>query len=304
MFAVAPLPAVALIPTTSPAGSTALAGARPVAAGAELLAAAPTPSPLVTPSPSPNRLLGMIRAKFRSHRPPPPYVTYTLVRFQLTDHGDTDFVESYTYHVWCRTSDRAALGRKVFRDFARGPLEFQRPAFNEDRDPGPPTADVFEPAPVHSQPIDFVPSPEATAPPQIAAVTAVGEFDYNVDSVEYEGDEVHLHLIPRRDPDRNRLRDIWADKTTLELRKLVATDKLFIEKGPTYGVKFTILMGAVDGHPVVTDIHGEVGDNYDGDGKNVDYHFRDIKFPDSLPAWYFDPKTYHSHPEEGGDSPT
>jgi hypothetical protein len=261
------------------------------------------PAGLAPASPSPQRMLGLIRAKFRSHRPPPPYETYTLVRFQLTDHGDTDFVGSYTYHVWERNSDRAALGRRVFRDFARGPLEFQRPAFNEARDPGPPTADIFEPAPLHPHPVEFVPTPEpsGTAPPEIAAVTTVAEFDYVVDAEDIEGDQVHLHLVPRRDPDRNRLRDICADKTTLELRKLIATDKLFIDRGPTYGVKFTILMGSVDGVPVVTDIKGEVGDNYDGDGKNVDFHFRDIKFPQSLPAWYFDAKQYAQH---DGDAPS
>jgi hypothetical protein len=272
---------------------------------APLLAAAappPAPPPVAVDSgtPTPQRYLGLIRAKFRSHRPPPLYESYTLVRFQLTDHGDTDFVESYTYHVWVRNTDRAALGRKVFRDFARGPLEFQRPAFNADRDPGPPTADVFEPAPIHPQPVEFVPTPEVagTAPPEIANVRTVGEFDYHVDSAEVEGDQLHLHMSPLRDPDRNRLRDIYVDKTTLELRKLIATDKFFIQQGPTYGVKFTILMGAVDGVPVVTDIHGEVGDNYDGDGKNVDFHFRDIKFPDAMPAWYFDAKTYHSHEDD------
>jgi len=265
----------------------------------------PVPAPTLSPSPTPQRMLGLIRAKFRSHRPPPPYVQYSLERFQLTDHGDIDYVDSYKYHIWCRSSDRAALGRKVFRDFARGPLEFQRPAFNSDRDPGPPTADVFEPAPIKAQPIEFVPTPEAadtSSPALIARVSTTAEFDYNVVSLEYEGDQVHLHLEPRRDPERNRLRDIWADKTTLELRKLIATDKLFVDKGPTYGVLFTILMGSVDGHPVVTDIHGEVGDNYDGDGKNVDYHFRDIKFPDSLPAWYFDAKQYAGH--ENTDAPS
>jgi hypothetical protein len=286
------LPAVALGFAFGPAAATLGAGT------------APAPVATSSPLPSPQRMLGLIRAKFRSHRPPPPFVTYTLERFQLTDHGDIDYVESYKYHIWCRTSDRAALGRKVFRDFARGPLEFQRPAFNEERDPGPPTADVFEPAPVHSQPIEFVPTPEPTdtGPAVIASVSTTGEFDYNVESMTIEGDQIHLHIEPRRDPERNRLRDIWADKTTLELRKLVATDKLFVERGPTYGVMFTILMGSVDGHPVVTDIHGEVGDNYDGDGKNVDFHFRDIKFPDSLPEWYFDPKQYKGH--EDTDAPS
>lgn len=109
---------------------------------------------------TPDQMLAKIRQVFRSHRPPPPYITYTLVREQLTEQGFPDFVWSYTYHIWCRSSDRAALGRKVFRDNARGPLEFLRPEFNQDRDPGPPTADVFERAPEHPQPIDVVPTPE------------------------------------------------------------------------------------------------------------------------------------------------
>jgi hypothetical protein len=80
------------------------------------LAAAPTETPIALPSPE--RLLYLIRRKFRSHRPPPPYVTYTLVRAQLTDYGDPpypDLSNSYTYHIWCRTIDDACLGRKVFR---------------------------------------------------------------------------------------------------------------------------------------------------------------------------------------------
>lgn len=43
-----------------------------------------------TPLPSPDRLLAMIRRQFRSHRPPPPYVTYTLVRSQTLDDGYPD----------------------------------------------------------------------------------------------------------------------------------------------------------------------------------------------------------------------
>ncbi len=85
----------------------------------------------------------MIRSAFRAHRPPPPYVTYTLERVQKIEQGYPDYVNSYTYHLWCRSADRACLARKVFRDTYRGDPEFQRPAFNEDRDPGPPTADLF-----------------------------------------------------------------------------------------------------------------------------------------------------------------
>ena len=96
-----------------------------------------TPAPASTDTPSPTRMLGLIRAKFRSHRPPPPYVVYTIERKQNISEGYPDYLESYTYHVWLRSSDRGALARKVYRDYFRGFLEFQRPAFNEARDPGP-----------------------------------------------------------------------------------------------------------------------------------------------------------------------
>lgn len=257
-----------------------------------------TPAPAVSPSPTPARLLGLIRAKFRSHRPPPPFVVYTIERKQLTEQGYPDYVDSYKEHIWERNSDRAALSRRIFRNINRGDPVFERPAFNSDRDPGPPTADLFEPAPAHPHPITFVPTPEPAESqlPVIGVVTAVGEFDYRVDSVETVGDQLHLQVSPTRDPDRNRLREIWVDKQTLELRKIVATDKLFIlGTSDVYGVTFTITVGSLQGIPIVTDIHGVVGDGYSGDGSTVDYTFRDISFPESLPDWYFDQGQYKSH---------
>ena len=261
-------------------------------------AAVPTAAP--SPLPSAERVLGLIRRKFRSHRPPPPFETYTLERRQLADNGYPDYVSSYTYHIWCRSVDRACLGRKVFNDDYYGSLEFLRPAFNEARDPGPPTADVFEPAPVHSRPVEFVPTPEPTnAPLIIGSVRALGEFEYKVKAMAVEGDLVHLSLTPVRDPDRNRLREIYADKTTYELVKLIATDKLFTgDRGPVYPVTFTYTMSNIRGTPVVTDLHGIVGGGYTGDGVDVDFHFKDIAFPRSLPSWYFDARTYASHKDD------
>ena len=42
-------------------------------------------------------------------------------------------------------------------------------------------------------------------------------------------------------------------------------------------------------------IHGVIGDGYVGDGQTVDFTFRDIKFPATLPDWYFDPRQYGQH---------
>jgi hypothetical protein len=263
--------------------------------------AAPTPAAAAEPTPSPQRYLGLIRAQFRSHRPPPPFVTYTLVRAQKATNGYPDYANSYTKHIWVRNLDRAALSRMVFRDEARGELSFDRPAFNEARDPGPPTADVFEPAPARPHPVAEVPTPEPrdTPIPVIGGVRTFIEGDYHVDTVVVEGDELHLSITPIRDVDRNRLREIYVDRKTLELHKLIATDKLFIDRGPVYPVTFTITMGIVQGTPVVTDLHGVVGGGYNDDGKEVDYQFRDIAFPATLPDWYFNPRTYAEHVSNG-----
>ena len=268
-----------------------------------VVAAEPTPEPL-----TPQQTLSVIRFQFRTHRPPPAYVQYTENRSQKDDHGFIDYVGTYTVHYWCRTTDRSALKRLVYRANYRGPLQWERVSFNEIVDPGPPTADVFEPAPAKPRPPEFVPTPEAQAPLKtIGQVAVSGEFDYRVVSMETVGKDVHLVITPTRDPDRNRLREIWADKDTYELKKLVATDKLFSAdgRGPIYGVKFTVIMGWLEGHLIVTDIHGLVGanlgnpnDDYSGDGKTVDFTFRDVKFPASLPEWYFDKRAYAQHVAE------
>ena len=248
---------------------------------------------------NPDRLLQRIREVFRSHRPPPPYITYTLVRDQNTEQGYHDYAESYIYHIWCRTSDRAALGRKVFRDDARGDLEFLRPEFNQDRDPGPPTADVFERAPAHPQPVEIAPTPEpVSVPAVIGSVTAYGELEYHVTAVNTEGNLLHLSLVPIRDPNRNRLREIYVDKKTLELTKLIATDKLFIGKDEIHPVQFTINMSMIEGRPLVTTIHAVTTDDYKGDSSVVDFTFKDIKFPSSLPDWYFNARAYAVHTSE------
>ncbi|HEY4433976.1 MAG TPA: hypothetical protein VGM99_06200, partial [Candidatus Cybelea sp.] len=258
-----------------------------------------------------DRLLYQIRRQFRSHRPPPVYITYTLIRKQTLDDGYPDLLNSYTYHIWCRTTDRAALGRRVYHGSSRGTLEFLRPSFNEPWDPGPPTADLFEPAPVHphTNPREFVPTPEPTGslPPLIAVVTVLGEFDYRVTRIANEGDEIHVSLQARRDPDRNRLRELYVDAKTLELREVVATDKLYDEGSDkkVYPMLFTVTLTWMHNMPIVTHIHGtptyQQDADYLGRDATVDYDFTDITFPDALPAWYFDPRSYAQH---GDDAPS
>jgi hypothetical protein len=262
---------------------------------------APAPTPAPVPTLSPNQWLATIRNKFRSHRPPPPYIVYTESRKQQTDRGFPDYAESYTYKYWCRNVDRAALKRKVLIVPAMGYPEFERAAFNADYDPGPPTADLFEKAPAHPVAQSVVPTPEPgeSALPLIGSVAVTSEYEYRVASVTYEGHLVHLVLEPIRDPERNRLRGLWADRDSYELVRVLAHDRLFVPNGShgddVYGVIFDIKIAMLQGTPIVTDIHGIVGDNYSGDGQIVDYTFRFIQVPTTLPDWYFDAKTYGSH---------
>src|SRR5947209_20517170 len=74
---------------------------------------------------SPMQLLARVRRQFRTHRPPPPFVTYQLERKQATEYGYPDYANSYTYHIWCRSVDRACRAREVVRDDYPGNLEFQ-----------------------------------------------------------------------------------------------------------------------------------------------------------------------------------
>ena len=263
-----------------------------------------TAAPEPVPTFSPTQLLARVRAQFRSHRPPPSYESYSIERKQARNDGYPDVSNSYVFHVWIRNSDRAALKRQVFRDDYEYPPVFDRPAFNEERDPGPPTADIFEPKPAKPHPVSeaYTPEPTATEVPIIGRVQSLIEFDYRVTNVQYEGNIVHLTLVPINDPGRNRLREIYADRNTYELVKLVATDTLFIQ-GPQrdqFGVLFTATMGVVNGVPVVTRLHGVIGVNgqgqqYQDDGQQVDFTFTNITFPATLPEWYFNPRTYGAH---------
>ena len=246
-------------------------------------------------------MLAIIRNQFRLHRPPPPFIQYTIQRVQKTDRGYPDYAESYIEKLWVRNLDRAALKRRVFPYGGLGPPEFERPAFNEDRDPGPPTADIFEPAPKKPTKVSDVPTPEPSGDgiKTIGTVKVSAEYDYYVDALTTEGNLVHLMLRAVRDPERNRLREVYADKTTYEVTRLIAHDRLYVGRD-IFDTTFDIHVGTLEGHPVVTSIHGEVGKSangteYVGDGKTVDYTFTKIMFPAAMPEWYFNARTYAGH---------
>jgi hypothetical protein len=96
---------------------------------------------------------------------------------------------------------------------------------------------------------------------------------------------------------------MWVDANTLDIRKLVATDTLFIQGGPEYPVLFTMEFVMYEGIPVITHIHGVVYGGYDGDGQTVDYDFKNLVFPATLPDWYFNARDYAQHVNEAPEPP-
>ena len=72
------------------------------------------------------------------------------------------------------------------------PPQFERPAFNEERDPGPPTADIFEPAPKKPTLFSDLPTPEPAGEvfKTIGTIKVSSEYGYYVYSLVVEGNLV------------------------------------------------------------------------------------------------------------------
>ncbi len=237
------------------------------------------------------QILGLAKAAFRAHERP-KYVVYTLVRRDTHDNVP-DLENSYTLKVWCRTTDRSALSRFVWNGAAYGAMENIVVGFDGVVDPGPPTADVFERA-LYAR---ATPSPAAlgTELPTIGSVRVQADFDYRVRRLRRDGDAWHLALEPKRDPQRNRIDDLWVDAATFEIRRLRVRDHLFLGlSGPALDDEFDVAFVMREGLPLIASIRGETfGGEY-----RTNYAFAAISFPETLPPWYFEPNTYGAHHAE------
>ncbi len=274
-----------------------------IAPGVRLALPALRTSDVATPEPT-HMLDGLAiferaKALFRA-RARPPYVVYTLERVGLDD-GTNNPADTYNLRIWYRSADHAALARTYARGAATGPMHFLRVAFNQQVDPGPPTADIFETVPPLGVP-NPSPSP-SDAPRTIQSVVVKGELDYRVTGATLDGGLYHLYLEPRREPERNRLRELWIDPATSEVRRALATDRLYFT-GTSDSVpdRFDIGIESQDGMPLIRTIHA-LADLSDepASGARVaqnDYRFENIVFPPTLPDWYFQPQAYAAHSAE------
>ena len=250
---------------------------------------------LLALDPSGEQILAYAKQAFRSH-PRPAYVSYMVERRDRVG-GFPDLENSYDLKVWCRSSDRNALMRKAWNGQVYGELVNDTVAFDGYVDPGPPTADIFERA-LYVRAPEATPSPDVTALPTIGAVTTVREYDYRVTRTQRQGSLWHLWLEPMRDPQRNRIEQLWVDATTYDVSRMFVRDHLYLGlTGQALPDEFDVRFTVREGLPLITAIHGVTfPPTY-----QTDYVFREISFPETLPAWYFEPKTYREHRR---DAPT
>ena len=249
---------------------------------------------------TPDQLLTRAKLTYHAH-PLAPFVVYTLERHERSD-GVIDFVDTYNLRLWCRTSDNSCLSRRVVNGRVRGPLENVFPRFNAAIDPGPPTADLFEPPPERTT----ASAARPTQTPAVASVATIGsirvttEYDFRARGARRIDDTIELAVEPRRDPDRNRAETMIVDAKTFELRQVVARDRLyFFGSATSYPETFTIDLQMLGGRPALKTIHGRTGGGFDSD---VTYNYRDISFPATLPDWYFSPATYGAHVADAPES--
>ncbi len=240
------------------------------------------------------------KSTFRAHSRP-EFVVYTLDRTETVD-GAPAPDDTYRLRIWYRSADRAAMSRRLTGKTATGPLQFLHVAFNQATDPGPPTTDVFEPVPPRG---GVLPTPEPRADLRtIQTVKVAGELDYRVVSAEIAGDAYHLTLEPLRDPDRNRLRQLWVDAQSYEVRRAIATDRLYFYGDSNGWVPdmFDMTLQLQGGIPVIERIASttEVDAETQAHGPHIinQYVFEDIAFPETLPSWYFHPEEYGPHASE------
>ena len=240
------------------------------------------------------QILARAKTVFRGHARP-PFVAYTLIR-RDTHAGAPDFENSYTLKIWCRNSDRSALTRRAWKGKAYGELVHDTIAFDGYVDPGPPTADIFERALFAPRP-SAAPSaaPEESPLPVIGSVSVTTDYDYRVTSARRDGANWHLTLEPKRDPDRNRIDDLWVDAASYEITRMRVRDHLYLGlSGQSLEDEFDAQFTYRDGLPLLASIHGQT--KYGA--FETDYAYKDVAFPSALPDWYFEPKFYGLHRAE------
>ena len=131
--------------------------------------------------------------------------------------------------------------------------------------------------------------------PVIGSVGVGTDYDYRVTRLRRDASLWHLPLAPKRDPDRNRIDDLWVDAASFELVRMRVRDHLYLGlSGQSLEDEFDARFVMRDGLPILQSIHGQT--QYAQ--FETDYTYRDVVFPPALPDWYFEPMLYGLHRSE------
>jgi hypothetical protein len=284
-----------------------------------LLGAGPRPASSPTPPPDLEADRLFARAKQVWHdRTDVKYVRFgALVRYLHDGHVFDNWWDAYY-----RTSDgRLALQRVVDIDEEkhrlRGvpfsifglkifdtnkdaePIRLDDPAIDPDSSFGVVSRD-FAPAPANPsgeptvQPFAFpsvAPEPSASPIREITRVEATSR-DYRVtrlpDETVFEQPAIHLHLEPLREPEFNRLRDLWLDPTTY--RTLQLNVQGLLNGKPYDGVMWTVRYVVVEGRQYVQQIVADQPLRFGIDTTlpKFEFDFVDYRFPTDIPQFTFD----------------
>jgi hypothetical protein len=146
------------------------------------------------------------------------------------------------------------------------------------------------------------PEPEPSGERAIATVSAVDRAY----AVTYANDAdvngrqcYHLTLVPRRDPEHYRIRDLFVDKATFVPQRYVIA--VTATAGPIKKTFFVTCDAAlVAGYTLLTRAETSFVLHalffaYGGTGR---YAVHDVSFPPSPPDWLFDPAAFRAHKGE------
>jgi hypothetical protein len=118
--------------------------------------------------------------------------------------------------------------------------------------------------------------------------TATSERVYALRLIETlddaDGHTYHLGLTPLRDPDRNRLRELWVDAKTSMVKRILLSANF--NRAPLDKVGWLVEYHIVDGAPYITRevAQGPLDFGKAGIAKNVVVSFEDLKELSSIPA--------------------
>jgi hypothetical protein len=216
------------------------------------------PHPPSTPSLSAGTIFAKARVAMYL-RQYPRYVAY-IIDIQATAYGK-HYHEGY--RAYLRTHDNALVVKSTPVYTTNQPVNpYGFSFFGIDKEGKP--SDHIEPpfgVPWMSAVYDFdlarPPAPKSgeTPAPEVDEARVLGHVevsggDYDVSLLGRETDDgvdvYHLALQPLRDPDRNRIRELWVDAKTFDVRKLI-TYGIF-SKGPPSSVPWTVTFIQLQGH--------------------------------------------------------